>query len=102
MAGAPTGNKNASKSKPWADALSRALEIHKPVHQRKMLDALAASLVSEGMNGNIAAIKEIGDRLDGKSVQGVEVSTPDGIEITRIERHIVDQAEPVNLVHSAD
>ncbi len=90
MAGAPVGNRNAAKSKPWADALARALETHKPVDQRKMLDALAASLVAEGMNGNIAAIKEIGDRLDGKSVQGVEVSAPDGIEITKIERHIVN------------
>ena len=101
--GAPIGNKNAATTKkPWQDALIRALEVHRPADQRHKLDALAASLVAEAMNGNIPALKEIGDRLDGKAVQGVEVSTPDGISITRIERHIVDQAEPVKLVNSSD
>lgn len=33
------------------------------------LRALADRLVQEGINGNIVAIKEIADRLDGKSVQ---------------------------------
>ena len=91
---APEGNKNAVKNKPWADALSRALEIHKPSDQRVKLDALACSLVEKAMSGDTNALKEIGDRLDGKPKQQIEATGLDGgaIEISRIERVITDPA----------
>ena len=75
MAGAPKGNRNAATTKrPWAEAIARALELHKPSEMRVQLDALAKSLVAEGMNGDISALKEIGDRLDGKPKQQLELS----------------------------
>ena len=40
------------------------------------------------MRGESWATREIGDRLDGKPVQGVELDM--NVKITRIERHIVD------------
>jgi hypothetical protein len=87
---------NRAKGKRWQSVIARRLEA------LQAMEKVADALITEALTGNIAAIKEIGDRIDGKSVQGVEVSTPDGIEITKIERHIVDQAEPAKLVHSAD
>jgi len=93
--GAPVGNTNAAHTKkPWQDAINRALEIHKPADRRERLDALAASLVAKAMDGDMAALKEIGDRLDGKPKQQIEATGLDGgaIAIERIERVITDPA----------
>lgn len=89
----PAKSVGRKSEKQWRDA------IRKAVHQRvptgddkpkkiKALDRLANKLVTEGMGGNIMAIKEIGDRMDGKPAQAVEVAV--AVEITRIERIIVD------------
>lgn len=42
------------------------------------LRAVKRMEIRAAMSGNIAAIKEISDRLDGKAMQGVEMSGPDG------------------------
>lgn len=41
------------------------------------LQALADKTVDEGLAGNMNAIKEIGDRIDGKVPQGVQNEDPD-------------------------
>lgn len=89
--GAPLGNQNNRKAKPWAEALNRALETHRPADQRLALDALAKSLVAKAMDGDIPALKEIGDRLDGKPTQQTEISGLDGGTIyATINRVITD------------
>lgn len=45
------------------------------------LKAVAAALLKSANEGNIQAIKEVADRLDGKSVQGVELSGKDGKDL---------------------
>ena len=40
----------------------------------KELYALADALVKKALGGDVAAMKEIGDRLDGKAVQGMELA----------------------------
>ena len=74
------GNQNAAKGKRWKIALSKRIEA------LQAMDALAEALITEALTGNIQALKEIGDRLDGKSVQGVEVGGIDGepIPVTTI------------------
>lgn len=75
--------------KPWRDALRIA--VHLPVDEERKgktkLDACALALVKAGMAGDVPALKEIGDRLDGKVPQalvgGDEDSQP--IRIARIE-----------------
>ncbi|MGI9047050.1 MAG: hypothetical protein ACR2FI_09755, partial [Burkholderiales bacterium] len=42
------------------------------------LDALADTLIKRGLDGDITAIKEIGDRLDGKPRQQAEITDADG------------------------
>jgi hypothetical protein len=45
-------------------------------------DVIACRLLFEAINeGSIHAIKEINDRTEGKSTQGLEVSSPDGSAI---------------------
>lgn len=47
----------------------------------KRLDLLADQLVKSGIAGDMDAIKEIGDRLDGKATQGVELAAGNGAGI---------------------
>lgn len=59
--------------KPFRDALR--LAVKRPgdadVKGKSKLDRIAARLVEEAVNGDVPAIKEIGDRLDGKVPQAV-------------------------------
>lgn len=67
----PIGAQN--KDKPFRDALRMeavAGEDDTPLPKRS-LRALARKLLDEGANGDISAIREVADRLDGKVPQAV-------------------------------
>jgi hypothetical protein len=65
MAGAPFGNNNATKNKLWSDTLRRAIAQDSCDRVRQA----AERLLDEAAKGEPWAIKELADRLDGKSVQ---------------------------------
>jgi len=65
--GAPKGNRNGAHDKPW----TRALERHAAQNPDK-LAALAEKAFNAAIDGDIQAMKEIGDRLDGKPRQSVD------------------------------
>ncbi len=77
--GNPGGRPKSAKE--WREAIRLAvnrpledferLDAHPPA-QPKVIDALAASLVKKGLSGDVHAIREIADRLDGKATQAVE------------------------------
>jgi hypothetical protein len=73
MAGAPFGNQNAKRQRIWHAAIMRALETRDKsrVDGKKELDALAEKLLDLVATGDLAALKEFGDRLDGKPAQAV-------------------------------
>lgn len=73
MAGAPLGNQNAAKAKVWHAAIMRALERREQSRTdgRKEIDALADELIKLVAAGDLAALKEFGDRLDGKPAQAI-------------------------------
>lgn len=68
---APKGNRNAAKGKDWESALRRALAQHE---SRQALTNIALKVVNKALEGDMAAIKEIGDRLDGKAAQSIDLS----------------------------
>jgi len=77
--------KSGPKSdKLWADAVRLAAmreDFDADGKIRKRLNILADNLLKSAISGDIQAIKEVGDRLDGKPKQATEVSGPDGESI---------------------
>lgn len=69
--GAPIGNRNAAKAKVWHGAIVRALETRTASRTdgKAELDALAEKLLDAVSTGDLAALRELGDRLDGKPAQ---------------------------------
>ena len=72
---APLGNKNATKSKPWSDAIRRAIARYdaKRDEDAKFLNVLADQLLIDCINGEKSALDELTNRLDGKAAQSVTV-----------------------------
>lgn len=90
--GAPLGNKNFVKNKPWAEAIARAL-ARKAKGKQDGLNLVADQLVAAALNGDQWAIKEIGERTDGKAAQSVTVAGDSEAPLVhRIECVIVDPA----------
>ncbi len=86
--GAPEGNTNSSRAnRLWGDTIRRVF-----VQDGEKLRQIADKLVELARTGDMAAIKEVGDRLDGKAAQSVAVSGPDGgpMQVEQIVRKIVD------------
>lgn len=89
---APIGNKNAAKAKVWHAAIMRALERRDAsrVDGIKELDALADKLLQLVASGDLPALKELGDRLDGKPAQVVVGDADaDPLQVAMVERRIV-------------
>lgn len=82
--GAPKGNKNASHDKPWSDAIRRALLANDGTKLR----SLAEKLVERGLEGDISALREIGDRVEGKPKQEIagQVTGDIKVEIVRFSK----------------
>jgi len=75
---AALGNQYAAKHKRWTMALERALEKRSRVAQVEALDLLAEKLLAKCDEADLGALKELGDRLEGKPAQSLEHSGPDG------------------------
>jgi hypothetical protein len=87
--GAPLGNKNAAKAKVWHAAIMRALERRTAKREDGQLeiDALADKLLQHIDAGDLSALKEFGDRMDGKPAQAIIGGGDDDppIKVARIE-----------------
>lgn len=67
--GAPHGNNNAIKGKRWSAAIDRALESKSKAEGIQALDKLAEKLIEAAEAGEQWALKELGDRLEGRPAQ---------------------------------
>ena len=75
MAARRDGKQGHKSDKEWRDAIR--LAVHRvrdggDGQSRRALRLLAEKLVTKGLEGDVAALKEIGDRLDGKPTQAIE------------------------------
>jgi hypothetical protein len=66
---APIGNQFAKKAKIWEQAIKRALARRANGEIDHGLDELADKLLNACANGDLPALKELGDRLDGRPTQ---------------------------------
>ncbi len=99
MAARKDGKQGHKADKLWRDAIMVAVKrLTEDGTKTKKLFALADALVDKAIKGDIAALKEIGDRLDGKAVQGVELGGPDGGPVEFSE---VSTAEAARLILAA-
>jgi hypothetical protein len=77
--------KGFKSEKIWREAVTRAvLRLEKG--NARALDRLATSLVSKALEGDIGALKEIGDRLDGKPTMQIENTIIDKTAEERLGR----------------
>jgi hypothetical protein len=76
-----------------ADAVHRAVKRRLETEEGKpqKIERLADNLVNLGLEGDMAALREIGDRLDGKAPMGIQHSGDPDNPITLIERRIVGE-----------
>lgn len=76
--GAPVGNQSAAKAKEWEQALKRAMARKADGDFRQTLDRIASEVVDKALAGEKDAWVEIGNRMDGKPAQAVDLgSDPD-------------------------
>jgi hypothetical protein len=77
---APLGNKNAAKAKVWTAAIERALE-RRGSERGKAIDEIADKLLSLCMDGDLGALKQLGDRLEGKPAQAISMQDVEGASL---------------------
>jgi len=92
--GAPAGNQNATKGRVWRDAINRAMEIRDKSRAEgiKTLDQLAMELVELGLLKDLGALRELGDRLEGKAAQQLQLTDIDDNPLC-----IIVRGDDVNL-----
>jgi hypothetical protein len=83
---APIGNQNAARAKVWRSAIERALERRSASRTdgKREIDALAEQLLNLVAAGDLGALKEFGDRIDGKPAQAI-IGGEDGDPAIKVE-----------------
>jgi hypothetical protein len=86
--GGQIGNKNPATKRIWTAAIQRAL-AKRGKSMGDALDELAGKLLDLADEGELNALKELGDRLEGKAVQAEEIKVEGDVRITQIARKII-------------
>ena len=105
---APKTPKGAKSDKEWRDALRLAL--HEEVDdgaggKTKALRLVARKVIDRALEGDMAAAKEIGDRLDGRPAQVIAGDGDAPLKLI-VERIVLNddpetiEAEPLKLIAS--
>lgn len=78
-----TNNPNGRplEAKIWADAIKRAIKRREQDDPRA-LEKLADKLIKKCEEGDISALKEFGDRVEGKAIQQLNVNPVGNFSLT--------------------
>lgn len=77
--------------KRWADALSRA--VHRESAGKgspKWIEVIAMRVVEEAADGDMAAVKEVGERLDGKPSSNDTLTHKGSVSLNLTKRVVRD------------
>lgn len=85
--------KGVLNDKPWADALRLAVNRNTPEGKRR-INELAEMTVKKALGGDMMAMREIADRIDGKAVQPVAADTRTEV-IYRVE--LIDLTDQIDV-----
>ncbi len=89
--GAQPGNRNSAKGKVWRDALDKAIKQYTNkdagIKRGQALFRIATTVVEQAIAGNKDAIQEIGNRLDGRPHQSMDIGT---YETTKPQEEMTD------------
>lgn len=103
--GAPKGNRNAAKSKPWEQALKLALSRAGGDIQ-KGLSTIADHVVKAAQGGDMSAISELANRLDGKPAQSIDVTgdltVRDAAELSDAELAVIASGSSAGVAEATD
>jgi len=88
--GAPVGNQNAANAKIWTAAIQRALKKRSKIAGKEAIDELAETLLELCDAKELSALKEFGDRMEGKPAQSVLLGNDPDNPITKVENEIID------------
>ena len=93
------GNTISADGRRWRQAINKAVsrDVGSKRNRIMALDKLADTLVDAGLAGDIAAIKEIGNRLDGMAHQSVSVDNTGNNRSITVQLSFVKPAE--SLAH---
>lgn len=75
----------------WAGVLKRIAE-EEQAEGNELKELMGKALIDECLKGNVAALKEFGDRIDGKAQQAVDV-TSNGESIVSVDSIIAAMEE---------
>ena len=89
--GAPIGNKNATKNKPFLDAMRRAL-----AQNPQKIGRIVDKVLDQAEAGEAWAVKEVADRLDGKAVKANTLEDAEGNNITTSLEVIFRTPKPID------
>ena len=81
-------HKLATNPKPFRDALMA--EIKSAGEDYRSLRLVARGLLRVAQRGNVAAIKEVADRIDGKVPQALVADEGSGPIVLQVVRYVVD------------
>lgn len=87
QSGNPSGR---PKSKPFKEALLRALQA--AGGDRPKLDFVAAALFAKACEGDVSAIRELADRIDGKVPQGIENGDDGALRVHSLIEQVIVKA----------
>lgn len=87
---------NPKAEKVWADAVRRAVNrrLENEEGKPKKIERLADKLVDFALEGEGWAMKEIGERLDGKSPQAIYGAGSEGEHLTKLTVEYVAAKHP--------
>jgi len=87
MAGAPEKNQNAAKGKRWLNAIDSALKNRCKSDGQKALVKIAERMLEAAEQGESWALKELGDRIDGKPNQSMDLNSHNQITVVELQKH---------------
>lgn len=88
--GAPVGNQNGAKAKVWTAAIERALAKRSALERKEAIEEIANALIDKCLDGDMTAIREFGDRMEGRPTQTVAGDPENPLTIiNKVERAII-------------